>query len=75
MNLNSKYRKKLKSTTTHKTCLLYLEQLTDTKYGNPCRPKIQPPPTENKIFTPENNQLHHSHIYKNTGCIHKLCNN
>ena len=26
-----------------------LNELTDTKYVNPCRPKIQPPPTENKI--------------------------
>ena len=42
------------------TSSLYLEQLTDTKYGNPCRPKIQPPPTHIKIFTPETNHFHHT---------------
>ena len=39
----------------------YLEQLNDTKYGNPCRRKIQPPPTQIEIFTPENSKLQYTH--------------
>ena len=50
------------SAVTHQTGSLYLEQLTNIKYRNPCQPKLHPPPTENRIFTPENNQLHHNYI-------------
>ena len=50
--------------------VLYLEQLTDTKYGNPCRPKLKPPPAQIKIFTLENNQLHHTNVH----CFHWLHN-
>ena len=55
------HNKQMMSSSGDLVLSFHLEQLTDTKYGNPCRTKIQPPPTQIEIFTPENSKLQNIH--------------